>query len=181
MVYFLALCLNRVEHSRHGPGEGSAFRGFAKKQTQVSAFHSAQIKGQATQERDSLNGGGSQAAALAEQVDLTAAVGADEATHVFQKPQDRQVGVAAKIDGFTHVRQGHFLGRADNNSPGVGNLPGHAHRFIARSRRGIDDQEIPAAPFYIAQKLADGLVLHRHTLDDRSIPVGEKPFDGDHF
>ena len=140
------------------------------------------IQGQAPQKPEAFLLGGQHAAVGFEQFDTFAAMGAVQATHIFNKSQDLHVDLAAETDGFTHIRQRYFLGGRHNQGFSPGDGLGHGQRLITRTGRGVNNQVVKVIPFNIGNKLPDDADFQRSPPDGGGILVlSHEGFNGDNL
>ena len=102
------------------------------------------------------------------------AIGTDEIAHVLDDPQDRNLQLLEHLEPFARIDEAHVLRRRHDNHPRHAHHLGHRKLRITGTRRQIDDEIVQLSPLNISGKLADELVHHRTSPDDRTVGIREK-------
>src|SRR5581483_803767 len=118
--------------------------------------------------------GGPFASAFGKNVNLGVAVGTNEVTHVLHQADDFDLHLAEHLDGLARVLQRNVTGGGDHDR--AGNRDGLDERdsHVAGSRRQVNNQVVELSPVHALQKLADHLVQHGATPDQRLVARGQK-------
>ena len=144
----------------------------------LPGLHDRRVHGNAAEERHVGLGRHALSAAAQEDVGGLAAVRADEAAHVLNDAQHRQIERDAEGQRLAHVVHGHALRRGDDHGAGVrAQQFDQRQGFVAGAGRSIYDEAVEVPPVHAGQHLADRRVLARSAPDDGIVILGKEELD----